>query len=104
MARAAAPEPVSKNEVNPVNGQIAWPEVLQEDRFATQHSALDQLSAKKAAHGSLSFSDQMAARKTIESMFAGLKSQIREVPPQDYIVSQAFLRSLIYALSHADLE
>jgi hypothetical protein len=104
MARNAAPRPVSANEVNPVSGQIAWPEVLQEDGFAADRGAVDQLSAKKAAQGSLSFSDQMAARKTIESMFAGLKSQIRDVPPQDYVVSQAFLRSLIYALSHADLE
>jgi hypothetical protein len=104
MARDAAPRPVSADQVNPTTGQIAWPEVLQEDSFATQRAAVDQLSATKAAHGSLSFSDQMAARKTIESMYAGLKSQIRDVPPQDYAVSNRFLRSLIYALSRADLE
>jgi hypothetical protein len=103
MARDAGPRPVSPDEMNSATGKIAWPEVLQEDRFADRRATLDALSAKKAAHGSLSFSDQMAARKAIESMYAGLKSQIRDVPPQDYVASHSFLRSLIYALSRADL-
>ena len=103
-AREAAPKPVSPSEVNSVNGKINWPDVLQQDGFAADRTVLDQLMAKKAAHGSLSFSDKMAARKTIESMYAKLKSQIKDVPSYYYLASQDFLRSMIYATSHTDLQ
>lgn len=64
---------------------------------------MEQISATKAAHGSLSISDQMAARKTVETMFADLKSQLKDLPPQEYIASRNFLRSLNYATSRSDL-
>ncbi len=103
IARENAPQPVSPSQLNPTSGKINWPSVLQEDGFAPDRALLEQLSAKKAAQGSLSISDQMTARKTIESMFAALKSQIRDLPPQDYMESRTFLRSMIYALAHSDL-
>ena len=103
FAREAAPQPLSPSEVDPVSGAINWPNVLQQDSFAAQRTALEQLSAQKAAYGSLSTSDEMAARKTIESMFAQLKSQVRDVPTQDYIASKHFLQSMIYALAHTGL-
>lgn len=103
IARAGVPKPASPSEVNPLNGAINWPSVLQQDSFAADRTTLEQLSAAKAAHGSLGFSDQMAARKTIESMFAKLKSQIRDVPTQDYIASKRFLNSMIYELAHTSL-
>lgn len=104
LARDEAPKPVSPSEVNPSSGKINWPSVLMEDQFAADRTALEQLSAKKAAHGSLSISDEMAARKTIESMFADLKKQIRVVPPEDYLASRTFLQSMIYAVAHSALQ
>ncbi len=104
IAREGDPQGVSPSEVSPTSGKINWPDVLQEDRFSAERNLLDQLSEKKAAHGSLSITDQMAARKTIESMYAGMKSQISELPPQDYVASKEFLRSIIYALAHSQLE
>jgi hypothetical protein len=102
-ARDAAPKPPSPGEVNSVSGQVNWPTVLQDESFAKERTTVDELSAKKATHGSLSLSDQMTARKTIESMFAHLKSHIREIPTQDYLASRNFLRSMIYSLAHSDL-
>jgi hypothetical protein len=102
-AREAAPQPLSPKEVNSVTGKVDWPDILQEDTFASQRGQLEQLLTKKASHGSLSFSDQTDARKTIEIMFAELKSQIKDVPPQEYLDSRKFLRSLIYATSQSDL-
>ena len=103
MARDAAPKPVSPGEVDPVTGMINWPTVLQDDGFAAQRTTLGKLSAKKAANGSLGLSDETAARKTIEAMFAQLKSQIQEVPPEDYVTSRNFLASMIYAFAHSTL-
>ncbi len=104
LAREEAPQPVSPSEVNHTSGKVNWPAVLQEPGFASDRTLLEQLSTKKAAHGSLSISDEMAARKTIESMFAELKTQIRIIPSQDYMESRTFLRSMIYALAHSDLQ
>ena len=36
-------------------------------------------------------------RKNVAAMFDALKSQIREIPPQDYVASRSFLQSLLYA-------
>jgi len=103
IARSGAPKPLSPSEVDTVSGAVNWPVVLQQDSFVADRTTLEQLSANKAAHGSLGFSDQMAARKTIESMLAELKSQVRDVPSQDYIASKHFLESMIYALAHTGL-
>jgi hypothetical protein len=104
MARDEAPQPVSPSELNPTSGKINWPSVLQEPRFAADRTLLEELSAKKAAHGSLAIADEMAARKMIESMFAELKTQVGVVPMPDYLAARNFLRSMIYALAHSDLQ
>jgi hypothetical protein len=64
---------------------------------------LDQIVAKQVKYGGLDFSDQMQARKTIETMFGELKSMITTMPPQDYTQSRSFLNSMIYATARAQL-
>ncbi len=103
LARAGAPRPLSPSDVDTVTGRIHWPAVLQQESFAGQRATLDQFAAQVAAHGSLSISDQMAARRTIEAMFAELKAQIAEVPPQQYVASRSFLNSLIHATANSQL-
>ncbi len=58
---------------------------------------------KQSTYGSLGFSDQMQARQAIESMFEGLKSQIRQVDPQEYANSREFLQSILYATCKSQL-
>jgi hypothetical protein len=103
LARDGAPKPLSPSDLNSVNGAISWPPALQQESFAQERAIMEQISATKAAHGSLSISDQMAARKTVETMFADLKSQLKELPPQEYMASRNFLRSLNYATTRSDL-
>lgn len=103
LARDGAPKPLSPGDMNPVNGKISWPPALQQERFAPERAVMEKITATKAAHGSLSISDQMAARKTVETMFADLKSQLKELPPQEYVASRNFLRSLNYATTRGDL-
>ncbi|MBN2294375.1 MAG: hypothetical protein JXM70_18245 [Pirellulales bacterium] len=104
LAREGLPKPVSSSQVNPVNGKIKWPAVLQMPCFAENRATLEKYSAKMAANGSLNIADQIDARKTIESMFKELKQQINNVPTYDYLASHKFLRSMIYALAHSDLQ
>lgn len=103
-AHDAAPKPVTPSEVDPASGKINWPVALTQDNYGPQRTELDQLMAKKATYGNLSYADQTEARKTIETMFDELKLQIRDMPPMDYAASRSFLRSLIYATSKSDLE
>lgn len=103
LARDGAPKPLSPSDLNSVNGEISWPPALQQESFASERALMEQISATKATHGSLGISDQMAARKTIETMFADLKSQLKDLPPQEYVASRNFLRSLIYATTRSDL-
>jgi hypothetical protein len=103
IAREGAPRPVSYEQVNPMTGKITWPAALQEDVFTSQREDLDQIVAKQIKDGGLSMSDQMAARKSIETMFSELKSMITKIPPQDYAMSRSFLSSLIYATCKARL-
>ncbi len=103
LARDGAPRPLSPGDLNSVSGEINWPPALQQEGFAAQRAQLDQLSATMAAHGSLGISDQMAARQTIETMFADLKSQIADIPPQEYVASRNFLQSLIFTTSRSHL-
>ncbi|MCC6125190.1 MAG: hypothetical protein IT426_09530 [Pirellulales bacterium] len=104
FAREGAPRPITEKEVNPTSGQISWPAALMQDVFAPQRAELEQMMTKQAKYGGLSLSDQMQARKTIENMFAGLKSQIASIPPQDYTTGRSFLNSMVYATSKAQLQ
>jgi hypothetical protein len=103
MARDGAPKPFAAHEWNPATGMVNWPALLQQDSFAPRRAELEQLLAKQATYGKLGFSDQMKARQTIESMCTDLNSQIKDVPPQDYAASKAFLRSMIYATTRSDI-
>jgi hypothetical protein len=103
IAREGAPRPVSAQQVNPTTGQINWPVALQQDVFTPQRETLEQIVTKQVKYGGLDFSDQMQARKTIEAMFAELKTMITALPPQDYTKSRSFLNSMIYATCKAQL-
>ena len=76
---------------------------LLEDSFAPERGQIEQLLAKKASQGALSITDEMAARQAIESMFADLKVQIKQLPPMDYVQARDFLQSMIYATAHSTL-
>ena len=71
--------------------------------FAPQRKVMDEMSAKLATYGRLSYPDQMKARATIESMFDTMKTQISSIPADDYIANKQFLRSLIYATTKTGL-
>jgi hypothetical protein len=103
IARDGAPKPLTSDQFNPTTGTANWPALLQQDQFTSQRTELEQLLAKQAKYGTLDYSDQMKARQTIETMFTGLKAQIKDVPPQEWAASQTYLKSLIYGMTKTDL-
>jgi hypothetical protein len=103
LARDGAPKPLSPGDLDSISGRINWPTALQQETFAANRAELEKLSAAQAMHGTLTAAEQMAARKMIESMFADLRSQVSEIPPQEYVASRNFLRSLIYTTTQSQL-
>ena len=90
MAKAGVPKPLGAGQIDPVSGQLYWPGPLQEESFAAQRGDVDQLVATQARYGALNYEDQMKLRKIILAMYDQLKSQITQIPPQDYSNSRSF--------------
>ena len=64
MAREGVPKPLGPSQMDPVTGQINWPDALQDDSFASQRGEVEQLFATRARYGGLSYADQMKVRKS----------------------------------------
>lgn len=103
IAREGAPKPLSSSQQDPVSGGLRWPSGLQQNSFNAGRDELDELFARRAKYGGLTFSDQMQAKQTVNSMFDELKSQIKQIPPQEYVACREFLRSLTFAAAKSDL-
>ncbi len=103
IAHDGAPKPLNSHDEDPITGGLNWPSALQQSNFASSRKELDEIFAKRARYGGLTYADQTAAKQAVEGMFTGLKSQIRQIPPQDYVACRDFLRTLTYTASKSDL-
>jgi len=104
IAAQGAPKPLRSDQVDSVSGRISWPDLLQEDKFTEGRTEVEQLYTKRISYGRLDFSDQKGARQAIDGMFADLKSEVKNVPPQQYVSSRSFLQSMIYSLTKTQLD
>lgn len=104
IAHDGAPSPLKTSQVDPVSGSLAWPGPLQAEGFDAQRAEVQQLFAKRASQGGLDYTEQAKARQAIQVMREELKAQIKDIPPQDYVASRDFLRSLNYAASKTEMQ
>jgi hypothetical protein len=104
MAQQGVPKPLGSKQMDSITGHLNWPSALQQASFDSQREQLDQLFAARAKYGGLSYADQTAVRQTVDAMFSELKSQIRDIPPADYLASRNFLNSVTYAASKSELD
>jgi hypothetical protein len=103
LSAARVPKPLSASEVDPVSGEIIWPELLQANAFDRERSTLEQIANKRAHYGNLGLSDASQASSAIESMSDKLQGHIRSVPPQQYAASKSFLKSLMFDMTKSPL-
>ena len=103
IAKEGVPNPLSREQYNPVSGKLNWPSFLQQPPFDTRRNEVDELMAKQAEYGSLPYNDQTQLRSNIESMFTDLKAQIDSIPTPDYLASRTFLNNLKFAASRTQL-
>jgi hypothetical protein len=103
-AREGLPAALSPSQMDPVTGKVNWPDVLQADEFQSQRAQVDQLMAKLASHGSLSYTDRSSVRQVVEAMYHQMNAEIRQLTPQDYMTGRKFLNSLLYATTQNNLQ
>src|SRR5438874_1529946 len=51
LAAQAAPAPIDASEMNPVTGQIVWPELLRGEQFRQERAVIEQLVARQVQYG-----------------------------------------------------
>jgi hypothetical protein len=95
-AQAGKPKRMSASELDSVAGSVAWPTLLQVDRYADSRAKLEKLFAKRAEQGVISYEDQAQIAATTKAMLAELKGQVRDVPQMDYIAAKRFIESIAY--------
>jgi hypothetical protein len=94
-AHAAAPKRMTYSQLDPVTGQLAWPEVLTTDDYAASRKELDKLFTERAkASGAIGYQNVTQIRKTTDAMETKLKASIADLPTGDYIEASNFLKSL----------
>ncbi len=95
-AQMGRPERLSPGEVDPVEGTLAWPGVLQDPAFAEGRAELERLFADWIHYGTLSLENRRQIRSTTDVMLRQLQDHIDELPPPDYMTARRFLESLAY--------
>ena len=100
-ARAAAPHGLDAEQIDSATGALHWPEPLQHAKYDRQRSAVDKYAARSAQERGLDRADQIQMRENIMAMFGVLKSQIDEIPPQEYVACRSFLQSVLYATTRS---
>jgi hypothetical protein len=103
IASQAAPAKVTSSEVDPVSGQVHWPDLLKREQFSAERIALEKLAVKHAQYGALPVTDLEAAGQLIEAMSAKLREVVTSAPAQQYVNSKNFLKSLMYAVNKTQL-
>jgi hypothetical protein len=102
-ARDGLPKPLPTSQFDQVTGRLQWPSALQQPSFASQRDEVDQMFAKFATYGGLPYADQTKVRQTIDGMYGQLKAQLKQIPPQDYVVCRSFLNSVLCTTTKTQL-
>jgi hypothetical protein len=103
IAAQAAPAPINASELNPVTGQVVWPDLLKADIFRQERAVIEELVGRQVKYGKLSIADHQRIGDAMESMSDKLRDRIRDVPSGRYIDTKNFLKSLMYSVNKTQL-
>lgn len=96
-ARSGRPKPLSPSELNDATGQVTWPIVLLDGKYAEYRRVLDGLFNQRAVQGAIEAIHSAMILDTTDVMLDKLGQQVNQVRPTDYIEAKRFLESLAYA-------
>jgi hypothetical protein len=94
-AKSSLPRTLGPNLLDPVTGQITWPDVLQGSEFADLRKQLEQQFELRAKTSNTAGTTQKIHAATQE-MSSILRREIEKVPANEYIAARKFLDGLDY--------
>ncbi len=95
-AEAGKPKRLSPSELDVVTGEIRWPMLLTGQELTAYRVELEKAFAERAYHGVMASDSFMRVLRLTEGLVASLKTRIRDVPAEKYVVARRFLESLAY--------
>jgi hypothetical protein len=95
-AAEMAPKRLSSSELDPVTGEVNWPLVLNDDRYASLREAVDKLFSQRQSSVSGGAADYRQLVSAIEAMRAAIVKNINDYSPSTYLQARKFLDSLLY--------
>jgi len=97
LAKDATPKSLTPDQLDPVTGQINWPEVLLTSDFDETRASLETLYAERAsASGKINMDQFNQIRQSTRQMQTELKGKINDLPPQVFSGANAFIKKLEY--------
>jgi hypothetical protein len=103
LAHYGVPRPLTPNEFDAVSGRIYWPSILRQDKFTAERNDVEELFERWARYGAISYEEQTRLREAINGLYDDLNAEMHDMPAQVWTESRRFLRSLVYAVTKADL-
>jgi len=89
------PGRMSPSELDPVTGQIDWPELLRSAPFERDRAAVDDIFRQRAEQGDTGQSLFLEIFNHVNAMRGELVRRKSQVPADQFTVSSAFLKGLI---------
>ncbi len=97
LAQEGMPKPLQPQQLDPVTGTIAWPDLLQANPFAAQRAELEKAFRWRAHYGAFTYAQLEVVESTTNAMLSQLKSMVRDADPMEYAQAKDFVESLAYA-------
>jgi hypothetical protein len=95
-AAMGRPDRLSPSELDAVTGEISWPVLLRDDRYADYRAQLEALFAERATADPISTASYLRIHRTTQSFLKTLEKRVAHVPQMDYIAAKRFLQSLAF--------
>jgi hypothetical protein len=96
-AKQSLPKTLSPSELDPVTGEINWPELLADNLYQADRQKLERMFAYRVKLGQLSREQRMELEQVAQNMQAVLKKNINAYAPQEYVDAKKFLEQLAFA-------
>ena len=95
IARAGAPQRLAEDQLNGLNGAIAWPSLLMSEEFEPERTRLNELFEKRLDYPQDS---QVVkdVKQAVEEIGGKLLQMVRNSDQTEYAKSKKFLRSLAF--------
>lgn len=95
------PKRLNHDQLDPVTGAIAWPEVFQASDFAGSRSTLEQLvDEREQVPTGIGTAHNREVKQTVKEMHARLQDKVLDMDSTDYMYAKKFLDRVGYEAQH----